>query len=146
MSERIIYAALFVLILLVTIHAVLHVFEIEHPNIPEWLFPGGLTLTATQAYASRGRQRICPSACPQRYSLSRAPARTPARHSQKAVNALAWRLGLEEERTQSHKGNEQERSGGYCWQNHRLDQIVAVHCGLPSEFTMATQLRNGGSS
>jgi hypothetical protein len=50
MSERIIYAALFVLILLVTIHAVLHVFEIEHPNIPEWLFPGGLTLTATQAY------------------------------------------------------------------------------------------------
>ena len=61
-------------------------------------------------------------------------------------NALAWRLGLEEERTQSHKGNEQERSGGYCWQNHRLDQIVAVHCGLPSEFTMATQLRKGGSS
>jgi hypothetical protein len=50
MSERIIYAALSVLILLVTIHALLHVFEIGHPNIPEWLFPGGLTLTATQTY------------------------------------------------------------------------------------------------
>jgi hypothetical protein len=50
MCERIIYAALFVLILLVTIHAMLHLFEIEHPNIPEWLFPGGLTLTATRAY------------------------------------------------------------------------------------------------
>jgi hypothetical protein len=50
MRERIIYAALFVLILLATIHALLHVFEIEHPNIPEWLFPGGLTLTATRVY------------------------------------------------------------------------------------------------
>jgi hypothetical protein len=47
MSERIIYAALFVLTLLVIIHALLHVLEVEHPNIPEWLFPGGLTLTAT---------------------------------------------------------------------------------------------------
>jgi hypothetical protein len=50
MSERIIYTALFVLILLVFIHALLHLFEVEHPNIPEWLFPGGLTLTSTRAH------------------------------------------------------------------------------------------------
>jgi hypothetical protein len=52
MAERIIYTALFALTLLVLIHAMLHVFEVEHPNIPEWLFPGGLTLTATWAYSS----------------------------------------------------------------------------------------------
>ena len=50
MSERIVYTALFVLVLLVIIHTVLHLFALGHPKIPEWLFPGGLTLTTTRAY------------------------------------------------------------------------------------------------
>jgi hypothetical protein len=66
----------------------LHVFEIEHPNIPEWLFPGGLTLTATQAYRFTRPATDRPIRLPQRYRLSR--ARENARTSfAKAVNALA---------------------------------------------------------
>ena len=76
MSERIIYTALFVLTLLVIIHSLLHVLEVEHPNIPEWLFPGGLTLTATAYHRTRPATDR-PSGCSQR-AQSRARGRRPA--------------------------------------------------------------------
>ena len=50
MSEKTICKVLFVVILLIIVHALLQVFEIKHPDFVAWLIHGTLAWTATQAY------------------------------------------------------------------------------------------------
>ena len=50
-----------------------------------------------------------------------------------------WRRGSEEDRRQDDERDEQERSGSHRRQDDALDEIVAIHEGLPSEFAVATR-------
>jgi hypothetical protein len=50
MSESTVYKFLFVVTFLIIIHALLHVFKVQHPDVPAFLLLGGLTLIAAQVY------------------------------------------------------------------------------------------------